>query len=217
MKKWQETENVWALGLFLAAVGFLAALVLALISQLTAGPIREAAARQANEALRQVLPAFDNQPSEDRVTVKLEDGREVIFYRARRGGELVGVAAEGEVPGYAGPVRGLVGFDPDGTVRTMLILKQQETPGLGANVCSRQEKKTIFTLFSGAPKREGLPPNPVLDQFSGRRSDGTPWRVTKDGGDAVYITGATVTSRAVTQLAYELAEAFRTRQQEVSK
>ena len=80
----------------------------------------------------------------------------------------------------------------------------------------RKFQKTIFNLFE--PKPEGLPPNSFLDQFDGKTARvAANWKVRKDGGSMKYITGATVTSRAVTQLAYELAEAFRARQQEVSK
>ena len=89
----------------------------------------------------------------------------------------------------------------------VLITAQNETPGLGANVCQRQFRKTIFNLFDKRP--EGLAPNPVLDQFSGKVAEkGKHWRVKKDGGSIDYVTGATITSRAVTELTDKVAQCY---------
>ena len=92
----------------------------------------------------------------------------------------------------------MVSFDPNGKILAVRILEHNETPGLGAAVCERKFQKTIFNL--GAPRPAGLPPNPVLDQFHGRlAAEGGNWKVSKDGGDLIFRTGATVSSRAVTE------------------
>lgn len=201
--KLKDCENFWVLGAFLGAVGLLSALVLALVSALTAPAIAKADQRTKSAALRQLIADFDNDPSRESLTV---DG--VTFMAARKGGKLVGVAAEAETnSGYGGAIRELVGFAPDGSILAVLVTDEKETPGLGKNVCERKFKKTIFNFFRPAPK--GLPPNPVLDQFTGRRAgDRSVWRVKKDGGDFEYRTGATVTSRAVTELTGRVAGVF---------
>ena len=53
-----KTENTAVLGVFLALTGFIAAILLAYFSQITAAPIAEAAAESANKSLAAVLPPF---------------------------------------------------------------------------------------------------------------------------------------------------------------
>jgi len=200
--KLKNTENFFVLGLFLAVTGLISGLLLAVFSGIVKEPIAAAELRNTNKALEQILPPFDNQPSQDKYEI---DG--ITFLGAVRDGKLVALAASGAKKGYAGPVRALVGLELDGKIRAILITKQNETPGLGANVCARKFKKTIFNLFDKRP--EGLAPNPFLDQFDGMaaKKDVT-WKVKKDGGDIEYVTGATVTSRAITALTDEIAQCF---------
>ena len=187
-------------------LGLISAVLLAVFSDIVREPIAAAELRNTNDALKQILPAFDNQPSEDKITLKQGD-MEITFMGAVKDGRLIAVAASGERKGYAAPVQGLIGFDLDGKIRAVLITKQNETPGLGANVCQRQFKKTIFNLFEKHP--EGLAPNAFLDQFDGRAAvKGETWKVRKDGGDIDYVTGATVTSRTITDLAGSIAQCF---------
>ena len=201
--KLRECENFFVLGLFLGAVGLLSALVLALVSGATAPRIEQSKLRSKNAALRQLMPEFDNAPFSEACAF---DG--VSFMAVRKGGKLVGIAAEAETPdGYAGAVREIVGFDPQGKILAVLVTAEKETPGLGKNVCERKFKKTIFNFWKPLPP--GLPPNEILDQFAGRRAtDKIDWRVTKDGGEFQFRTGATVTSRAVTGLTGRAAAAF---------
>ena len=211
--KLKECENFWVLGAFLGAVGLLSALVLALVSDLTAPEIAKAERRAKSAALRQLVSDFDNDPMQEKCAF---DG--VDFMAMRKGGTLVGVAAETETPfGYAGTVRELVGFRPDGTVIAVLITEEKETPGLGKDVCERKFKKTIANFLKPVPA--GLPPNPILDQFSGRKAGDakTVWRVRKDGGDFDFKTGATVTSRAVTEMTGKTAQVFSARRAEILK
>lgn len=202
----KNTENFFVLGLFLAVLGLISAVLLAVFSDIVSEPIAAAELRTTNEALKQILPAFDNQPSEDQIVLKQGD-MEITFMGAVKDGRLVAVAASGARKGYAAPVQALIGFDLDGKIRAVLITKQNETPGLGANVCQRQFKKTIFNLFEKRP--EGLAPNSFLDQFNGKTAEpGTNWKVRKDGGNIDYVTGATITSRTITELADSVAQCF---------
>jgi len=133
---------------------------------------------------------------------------------AVKDGRLVALAARGERKGYAGPVQALVGLDVDGKIRAVLITKQNETPGLGANVCERKFKKTIFNLFQKRP--EGIAPNAFLDQFDGKSAaKGVTWKVKKDGGNIDYVTGATVTSRTITALTDEIAQCYLANREEI--
>ena len=201
--KLKECENFVILGIFLGVVGLLSALVLALVSGSTAPAIKKAEQRAQSEALKQLnLPDFDNDPTQEKCVF---DG--VTFMAVRKDGKLVGIAAEAETKGYAGTVKELVGFKTDGTITAVRITEEKETPGLGKNVCERKFKKDITNFTK--PEEKGLPPNPILDQFSGKKAgDKIDWRVKKDGGEFEFRTGATVTSRAVTEMTGKAAKTF---------
>lgn len=213
--KLRECENFLVLGIFLGAVGLLSAVVLALVSDVTAPAIKQADKRAKSEALKQLkLGDFDNDPTEAKAQFK-KDG--VTFMALRKGRKLVGIAAEAETDGYAGKIKELVGFKLDGTITVVLITEEKETPGLGKEVCARKFQKTIFDFWKPTPSE--LPPNERLDQFSGRRAGDkkTKWQLKKDGGDFDGKTGATVTSRAVTEMTGKAATTFARHRREILK
>ena len=209
--KLKDCENFVVLGIFLGVVGLVSALVLGLVSGSTAPAIRKAEQRAKSAALKQLnFPEFDNDPTQETCEF---DG--VTFMAVRKDGKLVGIAAETKTEnGYSGTIRELVGFLPDGTITAVLITDEKETPGLGKNVCERKFQKDITNFTK--PAKKGLPPNPILDQFTGKKAgDGIDWRVKKDGGDFDFRTGATVTSRAVTEMTGKAATTFAARRAEI--
>ena len=64
----------------------------------------------------------------------------------------------------------------------------------------------IYTVTSG----NTLPPNKILDYYSGKSLDksANAWQITKDGGSCPYITGATVSSRAVCKAVYMIVSTY---------
>ena len=212
--KLRDSENFVVLGLFLGAVGLISALVLALVSNLTKPAIKQAEQKTQSEALKQLkFKPFDD--TQDKCEF---DG--VTFIAIRNGGKkgkLVGIAAEAETDrGYAGKIKELVGFEPDGTITAVLVTEEKETPGLGKAVCERKFKKDITNFWK--PAKKDLPPNKILDQFSNRKAgDKTDWRVRKDGGDFEFRTGATVTSRAVVEMTGKAAKTFAEHRSEILK
>lgn len=200
----RKSENIWVLSLFLGITGLLAALILALVSDMTAEPIRQAKIKNELKMLRRLeLPEFDNNMTEKVFTVN-----GIRFMAATREGKLVGLVAEAATNrGYNGKMRSLISFDVSGNIKAVQIIEHNETPGLGAAVCERKFKKTIFNLFKAPPA--GLPANAVLDQFNGKNASGSGnWKIVRDGGDFIYRTGATVSSRAVTDMVNRAAAEF---------
>ncbi|OQA87884.1 MAG: Electron transport complex protein RnfG [Lentisphaerae bacterium ADurb.Bin242] len=211
----KNSTNMFYLGAFLCVVCAIAAGIMGYAAVMTRGPIEEAKTKKVSSGLRMVLPAFDNDPLKDMKTFQGHDKTPIQFYTARKDGKIVGFAATlYGTGGYAGRIDALVSFHPDGTIRSFLITGHTETPGLGTNVTDRVEEKTLAGLFREAPKKEGLPPNKILDQYAGHganRKDSwgtTPWKIKKDGGQADFISGATITSRAVNEIAWKAASAF---------
>jgi electron transport complex protein RnfG len=199
------TVKITPLVLSMAVISCIAAALLAWVFLITQAPIKAAMQQKTNAALQQVLPVFDNQPAEE--TVTLDD---VKFYIAKKDGVLVGFAGEAvSHKGYGGDITVLAGLALDGTIGTVLVTKQTETPGLGTVVCGRTREKTLSGLLKGV-KETGLPPNRILDQFNGMKAAAgeTPWAVKKDGGTLDAITGATISSRAVGGAVFDVAETF---------
>jgi len=203
--------NIPLLVLALATIAGIAAALLGGVDLLTQEPIAASQQEKTNAALRDVLPEFDNQPAQETITID-----RVKFYRARKKGVLCGLAGEFvTLRGYNGEVTVLAGLTLEGTITTVLVTQQSETPGLGTVVTDRKRQKTLRGILGGQ-KETGLPPNRVLDQFSGMKATANqrPWAVKKDGGTLDAVTGATVTSRAVTQATFTIAETF-ARQREI--
>ena len=204
-----KTENTAILGIFLAFTGLIAALLLAICAKQTAAPIARAAALEANKSLISVMPPFKTQKS----TV-FNNIRFTAVFDAQ--GKLAGIAGETSVKGYGGEIKTLAGMNPDGSIRTVIILENNETPGLGSNVCERKFRKTVFNFYKPLPP--GLPPNPILDQFTNlSASPDLEWKVKRDGGTFDFVTGATITSRAILEAVAEGAKTFALKKEEFKK
>ena len=100
-------------------------------------------------------------------------------------GNIIGYAIEVTVKGYGGDVKIMVGISEDEEITGVEILSRSETPGLGAN-CTNEKFRSMFE-------------KPIPE--SG-------FKVNKDGGDIDAITGATITSRAVTNGVNEAIEIY---------
>jgi len=108
-----------------------------------------------------------------------------VYYEAHDAeGNLLGYILDTEGKGYGSTIKVMVGVTTDYTIQKVKILEQQETPGLGTNC----EKPEFLQRFIG--KKPGR--NDIWN-------NGWFLRVDKDGGDIQSISGATITSRAVTK------------------
>jgi len=170
-------KEVLKLSLVLMLIAGVSAGVLAFVSEKTEEPIKESLRAERLSAVESVLPEFDNEPDKDTVLLK-DGGEEIVFYRGRKDGKIVGVAFSVVAPnGYSGEIEIMVGVDTSGVVTGVEILKHLETPGLGAKI----ETEDFRAQFKGKSAR-----------------DPETWDVQKDGGIFKQITGATISSRAVT-------------------
>ena len=136
---------------------------------ITKKPIEETQKKAEVEAVKNVLPEFDNDPTKD---VKNIDG--LMYYVGTKSGEVVGCAVKTYTKkGFSGHFEIMVGFKPDGTIYKTAVLDQKETPGLG------DKMKTKWK-----------------DQFIEKNPTSYRLKVKKDGGDVDAITASTITSRA---------------------
>lgn len=155
------------------------------IYQLTAEPIAQANAAAVTEALRQVLPAFD-QTSEQELTL---DQMPIQVYTATQGDQVVGYAVKSMTKnGFGGAITMMVGFDTEGTILNVNVLSQAETPGLGTKMAE--------------------PENVLLKSVQGKNPSQMNLSVKKDGGDVDALTAATISSRAYVDAVARAFNAF---------
>ena len=71
--------------------------------------------------------------------VEPKETEDLVVYEARRDGDVVGYALDVEGRGKYGPIRGILSFTPDRTrILDLTIYEQQETPGLGGRIGTRE-------------------------------------------------------------------------------
>lgn len=185
-------RDIMKMVVVLTIVTGIAATCLAKVYDLTKDAIAEAKRQETLRAIKTVLPAFDNEPDKD--TVSLVSGKDkkgadikTAFYRGRKEGKIVGVAFKtSSMEGYSGLIEVMVGVDREGKITAIEIVSHAETPGLGDKIVKPKFK----------------------DQYKGRDLKNTKWLVRKDGGDIDQITGATISPRAVTKAVKEGLEFF---------
>ncbi|KGN75643.1 electron transporter RnfG [Porphyromonas macacae] len=169
--------------LSLTGICILVAAILGGMHQLTAKPIAEAKMNAKTSAIKAVTPAFDNNPSEARMSVLLEgDADSVYLYPATKDGAPVGYAVETYTNnGFSGRFTVMVGFDAEGKVVDYTILQHAETPGLGSKM---QE-------WFHQPSKTGN----IQDLRGVNMKEEKALSVSKDGGRLDAITAATISSR----------------------
>lgn len=195
------------LGIFLALVSAVSTGVMGGIASLTEEARKNARSAKMTDGLRQVLPAFDNDLLSTKKVYPASGNMRAEVYTARKGNKLVGVAVKtATVLGYGGTMEGIVSFSPEGKVYTFIITSHQETPGLGAGLAERKDARSLKDLLTGKKKEKKafpahLPGSFVMDQFAGLKAAGRPWKLKSEGGTIDGVSGATVTSRAIADLA----------------
>lgn len=149
--------------------------------------------------------AYTNSITKDKIaeqqTIKLAESQKVVLPNCETFEEIAENAYEGKdasgntggyvfvtsATGYGGPIEVMTGIDSDGKISGINILSHSETPGLGA--------KATEDSFKG--------------QYSGLDANQSV-AVTKDGGTIDAISGATITSRAVSNAVNEAIEMYKT-------
>ena len=173
-----KKESMGMLALVLFLITFATALLLGFVNQVTAPQIAKNNEATRAAAMEELIPGAEfveaevtEVPAPDKATPGLQN-----IYEAQVNGETVGYCMEVLPSGFGGTLTVVVGINADGTVAGAKVTSHAETPGLGA--------------------KAQADPN-WITQFAGKPADGS-LAVTKDGGDVNAITGATITSRAVT-------------------
>lgn len=170
-KKLESNLVNMVLSLLFISVAMAAAL--GFVYGVTKEPIEKANKAKEIQAIKEVLPAFDNDPTLTDTIIN-----ELTFYKGTQKGTFVGYAVKTYTDkGFSGRFDLMVGFKPDGSINNIVVLDQKETPGLGTKMKEPKFKDQFNNLDINV-----LPGQTVL--------------VKKDGGTIDAITASTITSRA---------------------
>lgn len=171
MKTQKSLSYILRLTVTLFLIAAVTAALLGAVDHITAGRIAEQKAQKVQAAISAVLPGQTGQA--ERVEQFYDEtGTVAAVYRLGQG-----YAVEVKPQGFGGEIDLMVGV-LEGKVAGVRIISHSETSGLGANAAA---PTSVGESFRG--------------QFVGM--SGT-LAVTKDGGAVEALTGATITSRAVT-------------------
>jgi len=167
--------------------GLVFALVLGVFYEKTNPVILKSEAEAKKKMLLSLIESVehDNDVEQDFFEIEpksvIEKNKPSKAYLVKYGNELNAIIIETRAPdGYSGDIFLLVAINKQSEIITTRVIKHQETPGLGDYIDI--EKNPWIDIF----KKKSLK-NPVEKL----------WRVKKDNGDFDYISGATITPRAV--------------------
>lgn len=168
----------------LLAICVVIPLALSLTNKITVNRIAELEKKNTNETMASLISAEEFEEK--------TFGSENIFnyYVAKSEDKEIGYIFVTKAKGYGGEISVMTAVNIDGTVKSVAILDaSNETPGLGQNVT----KESFYSQFTG--KKEGV-------------------KVLKNGADSEKneidaVTGATISSRAVTKAVNEALENYK--------
>lgn len=166
--------------LSLSLICLTVAVLLAQVNKMTAKPIADAKAMKLQNAISEVVPEFDNDPTAEAFVMPAGQGDSLLVYPAKKGDEIVGYALNSfSNNGFSGNIQIMVGFDMEHRIVNYSVLQHAETPGLGSKMSE---------WFRDAAK----PSQSII----GRDLSKGALAVSNDGGDVDAITASTITSKA---------------------
>ncbi|MGB8491017.1 MAG: RnfABCDGE type electron transport complex subunit G [Bacteroidales bacterium] len=161
--------------LSLTLISLVASACLGFVYELTKKPIELSNLNKKLNAIKLVVPDFNNNPNEEMFRLPTGDGDSLDIYPAKKDNVITGYAVNTySSKGFSGNISLMAGFRPDGTIINITVLDQKETPGLGTKM--------------GEPS--------FRDQFIDKNPSEFVLKVKKDGGNVDAITAATISSRA---------------------
>jgi len=146
----KKKDTFFNMVISLVVITVISGFALGYINDLTVGPIAKAKLERKVNALKLVLPEFDNNPVADLQKIKSEKAKDSIeIFPAYFKKEFVGAAIIGVTDkGFSGIIKIMVGFNPNGEIQNIVVLEQKETPGLGTKI--KGEKLIVcYQLMQG--------------------------------------------------------------------
>ncbi|MFL0196515.1 RnfABCDGE type electron transport complex subunit G [Clostridium sp. WILCCON 0269] len=165
----KDQNSIFEITKNLTITCFIAGIIIAVVYYITAPVAAQKQVEIKNQTMKALVSNANN--------FKTVNGKK-DWYAAQQGSKTIAYVVPAESKGYGGAITMLVAVTPDGKVIGFSIVSHNETPGLGANA----SKPSFSSQFKGK----------VADDLT----------VVKDKSNKKNIqamTGATITSRAVTK------------------
>jgi len=161
--------------LSLSLISLVASACLGFVYEFTKEPIELSNLNKKVNAIKLVVPEFNNNPYNEKFRLATGEGDSLDIYPARKDDVIVGYAVNTYTnKGFSGNINLMAGFKPDGSIINITVLEHKETPGLGTKMADPGFK----------------------DQFNEKNPGSFKLKVKKDGGEVDAITAATISSRA---------------------
>ncbi len=154
--------------LTLVIIAVVVSVAMSYVNGITAPLIAQNAVEKLNKSLAEVIDAKE--------FPVFEETEDYVIYEALKDGERVGFCVQNASSGYGGDITLLTGIDKDYKVTGVALLSHAETAGLGANA----DKAEFKNQYKGKTENIGVVKNSPKEN------------------DIVAISGATITSKAVT-------------------
>jgi electron transport complex protein RnfG len=208
LKKFMAQASSWEMIRALGGIGILCSLLIVFAFQVTLPIIEKNKTEYLEKSIFNVLPGATS-----RVTYKITDDNNIepiqvdepkarkVYAGYNDQGELVGIAIEASGQGFQDVIRILYGYSPDKkAVIGFTVLESKETPGLGDKIQSDPTFLSNFEALDVTLTDDGSAiKNPIEMAKSGNKHN--PWQIEA-------ITGATISSRAVTKILNQSTEEY---------
>lgn len=161
------------LGVILFLITGICVGLLGVVNQITLPIIEANSLKTEQESMKQLLSEADN-------FIQVEGVSDVLVKKvfvAKSSSNIVGYVINVEPKGYGGAIGLLIGIDSNNVIKGVKILSHSETPGFGANA-----DKPAF-----------------IDQYVGKQGELKVTKITPKEDEIQAITGATITSAAITE------------------
>lgn len=188
-------------GLVLLIIAGVAGVGLSLVDRITKEPIKAAQSKRLEEGQKLAFPGAS---SFGELKTFETEGKAVSYYEVfDESQKVIGYELLYQVGGYQSQIKVLTGIEPDGKVVAIRVLEQAETPGLGAEVDALPSNQSLLcafvSLFSPEPEKEESNIPWFQAQFSGKTPEDLVVVKAKDPKHITALSGATITSTAVTK------------------
>jgi electron transport complex protein RnfG len=185
-------KDIIKTGLVLLLVSVIAALALGMTNEVTKDKIAEQrymANEQAKKEVLSVAASFEDITGEDlNAIIEKFDPIKEAYVGLDASGNPIGYVFKSTPTGFGGPIEVVTGIDLNGTVTGLRVGSHNETPGLGA----KAKDEAFFGQYADKSSSSAI---------------GTS-KTAASGNDIQAITGATISSVAVSNGANASIEAF---------
>ena len=143
--------------LSLTLIALVSSALLGFVYEVTKEPIAQSNLNKKLDAIRQVVPEFDNNPNDEMFLLPTGDGDSLEVYPAKKDDIIIGYAVNTYTNnGFSGNIKLMAGFKPDGSILNITVLEHKETPGLGTKMADPgfkdqfiEKNPALLKMFQG--------------------------------------------------------------------